>query len=281
MPSQVARSSDEQCLAFTKEHRRCRLQKEEGQRTCPYHKEYFSRWFHTRKGFHRAVSSKREIEEYRFQICKKHVTVPESHIASLDVNYSEYYRWLLEHTDYSATANRRCLKYCVDTLSWSIFIDASLSRTKRLFNSLAYLFTDVESIQICFELFWKEMVETFRFYKGDSQFFTQRFRQVFYSPVWRPILFRKDLWFCIQEIWEQNHEREAQQRVNMNPHLQFKGEWSRERFQDMLYEMTMFHQTKIKERIQPFKEELMAAAWHPRRVEKWLELGGFEMLDAL
>jgi hypothetical protein len=29
------------------------------------------------------------------------------------------------------------------------------------------------------------------------------------------------------------------------------------------------------------KEELMAAAWHPSRVEKWLEIGGFEMLDMM
>jgi hypothetical protein len=28
-----------------------------------------------------------------------------------------------------------------------------------------------------------------------------------------------------------------------------------------------------------FKEELMAAAWHPSRVAKWLEAGGFEALD--
>jgi hypothetical protein len=25
----------------------------------------------------------------------------------------------------------------------------------------------------------------------------------------------------------------------------------------------------------------MAAAWHPRRVERWLEIGGFELLDSL
>ena len=30
-----------------------------------------------------------------------------------------------------------------------------------------------------------------------------------------------------------------------------------------------------------FKEDLIAAAWHPRRVEKWLEIGGFELLDTL
>jgi hypothetical protein len=30
-----------------------------------------------------------------------------------------------------------------------------------------------------------------------------------------------------------------------------------------------------------YKEDLMKAAWHPRRVEKWLEVGGFELLEAL
>jgi hypothetical protein len=30
-----------------------------------------------------------------------------------------------------------------------------------------------------------------------------------------------------------------------------------------------------------FKEDLVAAVWHPRRVEKWLEAGGFELLEAL
>jgi hypothetical protein len=30
-----------------------------------------------------------------------------------------------------------------------------------------------------------------------------------------------------------------------------------------------------------YKEELIAAAWHPRRIEKWLEVGGFELLEAL
>ena len=33
------------------------------------------------------------------------------------------------------------------------------------------------------------------------------------------------------------------------------------------------------ERCLSVKEELMAAAWHPNRVERWLEIGGFEMLD--
>ena len=36
---------------------------------------------------------------------------------------------------------------------------------------------------------------------------------------------------------------------------------------------------RCQDRCLTVKEELMAAAWHPDRVEKWLEIGGFELLD--
>jgi hypothetical protein len=38
---------------------------------------------------------------------------------------------------------------------------------------------------------------------------------------------------------------------------------------------------RSQERCRIIKEDLMKAAWHPRRVEKWLEAGGFELLEAL
>ena len=38
---------------------------------------------------------------------------------------------------------------------------------------------------------------------------------------------------------------------------------------------------KKESQVSVFKEELVAAAWHPRRVEKILEAGGFELLDSL
>jgi hypothetical protein len=38
---------------------------------------------------------------------------------------------------------------------------------------------------------------------------------------------------------------------------------------------------RVQERCKVIKEDLMAAAWHPRRVEKWLETGGFDLLEAM
>ena len=50
-------------------------------------------------------------------------------------------------------------------------------------------------------------------------------------------------------------------------------ELGRELYRELLEDMA--------ERTAIYKEELIAAAWHPKRVEKWLEAGGFELLEAL
>lgn len=281
MPSRKAATPEEQCLAFTKDHRRCRLQRDEGSKTCPYHTQYFSTWLETHPGFQRSSSSRRLIEEYEFTISNRNIEIPELYIEAIDINYSEYYAYLIDQTGYSAAINTRCLKYCVSSLAWPMIIAENLTTTKQMFNSLAPLFTDVESTMVCFTRLWKEIVETFRFYEKEESAYMKRFRQVFYSPIWRPIMFNRDLWYTIQTIWEANQAREVNMMGRMNPHLRFKEEWSRERFQDMLYEVMSYHQKRVKDRIQPFKEELIAAAWHPRRVEKWLEMGGFELLDSL
>jgi hypothetical protein len=41
------------------------------------------------------------------------------------------------------------------------------------------------------------------------------------------------------------------------------------------------HWTSIRERMNIVKEELMAAAWHPRRIEKLLEEGGWEAVEGM
>ncbi len=38
---------------------------------------------------------------------------------------------------------------------------------------------------------------------------------------------------------------------------------------------------EIRQRMDPLKRDLMEAAWHPRRVEAWLDAGGFELLEMM
>ena len=45
-------------------------------------------------------------------------------------------------------------------------------------------------------------------------------------------------------------------------------------------EMTKLERSAMKESMAPLKEELMMVMWHPDRVQKILEAGGFELLDS-
>jgi hypothetical protein len=47
------------------------------------------------------------------------------------------------------------------------------------------------------------------------------------------------------------------------------------------YEVRKESRRRIKERMDIIKEELMAAVWHPRRVERMLEEGGWEAVEAM
>ncbi len=38
---------------------------------------------------------------------------------------------------------------------------------------------------------------------------------------------------------------------------------------------------EMEARMRRIRDDLMAAAWHPKRVEKWLDQGGFELLDMM
>ena len=58
-----------------------------------------------------------------------------------------------------------------------------------------------------------------------------------------------------------------------------------DRMMDLLaqkfYSLRKESRRRIKERMDLIKEELMAAAWHPRRVERWLEAGGWDAIESM
>lgn len=53
----------------------------------------------------------------------------------------------------------------------------------------------------------------------------------------------------------------------------------KEEIDDLFYYQHCAGFVRMMNRMKKLKEELMAAAWHPRRIERLLELGGEEALD--
>ena len=55
--------------------------------------------------------------------------------------------------------------------------------------------------------------------------------------------------------------------------------WKKDEIDDIFYYYHTGSFVRAMNRMKKIKEELMAATWHPRRVERILELGGHEALD--
>lgn len=56
-------------------------------------------------------------------------------------------------------------------------------------------------------------------------------------------------------------------------------QWKKEEIDDLFYYEHIARFTRTMNRTKKIKEELMMATWHPRRIERLLELGGHEALD--
>jgi len=56
-------------------------------------------------------------------------------------------------------------------------------------------------------------------------------------------------------------------------------EYKKNEIDDLFYYTHNAGFVRTMNRMKKIKEELMAAAWHPRRIERILELGGHEALD--
>ncbi len=68
--------------------------------------------------------------------------------------------------------------------------------------------------------------------------------------------------------------------MNWNPIPGFPA-YEHETLRDYVVRLRAFERQRARERCESLKEELMMKAWHPSRVEYWLNTGGHECLDMM
>jgi hypothetical protein len=112
-----------------------------------------------------------------------------------------------------------------------------------------------------------------RDYSGlHTLFLTPLFTYPLFKHHLQDPLVMRFLFICTIHCNEPNeYDTEIDSRLNTF-YLKIR-ELGRDLYWDFLEDMA--------ERTAIYKEDLIAAVWHPRRVEKWLEAGGFELLEAL
>jgi hypothetical protein len=92
MSHPVKARGQKQCLAFTKERRRCRLERNEGSKTCHIHRNYYYQWAEKElpklKYCHWDTLTKRNQKEITFQLKFRHVILNQEDVEKMFWNFT-------------------------------------------------------------------------------------------------------------------------------------------------------------------------------------------------
>jgi hypothetical protein len=132
---------------------------------------------------------------------------------------------------------------------------------------LEYMLKDVNSIYIILYILQKNLI-----YKstGNIEKYFDLLTAFMSAENCRQILYSS----YIMEIFEENKEFVRKYHPYF-PELFIEGIYNAEDgfLCNWIHNFNKFHSKSIVDRMNIYKEELMAIAWHPRRVERWLEFG--------
>lgn len=264
MPLKVGRGKN-QCLAFTsKGHKRCRLEKEPNQKTCRIHKHYYEDWLTKHPPFyHIDHISRRHLREYVFQLQNRYVQLSETFLTGLAAPYFQYYAFVMRFTDYPILLNDRCFYTLMASIPLSLCISANRNLPEQFMKHLLELAFFLKDAPSCIVVLRYVLYECARyFHQTNLSFDTGTFilTNLFELPGWRYLLYWNGLDETLQRIW-----------ANLTvPETTF---WTMDVFRQHLQLFYVYHASTIRLTTRVFKQELMAKAFHPERIQRLLDAG--------
>lgn len=252
-----------QCCGFTtKGHRRCRLARQSKSLTCYIHRNYYKDWLNTHSPLVVYENlSQREKEEFEFQLKHRYVTIPETMVCQLTTYQRGYYEVFMKYTDHSASLHPLCLnEVFLTSMTTMLNFDHSA-------NYMELYLKDTDScicvLTICMHhLIWGA--------SGDPEKFIE-YLQIYTRPEsWRQLIFATAIEECFLQKSDSLRQTAPYSFELWDPfHIQMPEGL----VQNFIKEFNLYHSNQIKKRCAIFKEELVATAWRPSRVEAWVEAG--------
>lgn len=254
----MAKTEKEQCTAFggARGPRRCRLVARPGHTTCHIHRNYYRGWCESHQpADHWNDLTQRQQAEYSFQVSRGLVEIPAEQIMRLRLSQLDYYTLFMRYTDYSPTINMRCL-------TEYIFLHADNGGGIE-----EYMLKDVDTCYIVF----KSIILRSIIMRQDTPAVTMLSAEVFLSrPECRQLVFSAKLG-TLFEFFKDIIQIYAPGRQELYDLYEINKKDGV--VQSSLRRAFSVHAATIKKRCAVYKEDLIAAAWAPSRVEKWLERG--------
>jgi hypothetical protein len=281
----VAQTANEQCLGYSKkDHRRCRLQRRPGEKTCLIHKHYYTNWFNTHTVNEWRTAGKRCRSEIVFQLRNRHVVPPSHILARIPTHSLDVWNLFVQFSDEPISLNEECFHFAVKNIVKSLLILKHTGSDKYR----DYIQTIRKSIDIylktpddCKMVFLKilncimtMLALQFETFRVSIQTLRLVLRILFLKPNgWRQMVFSRELetLYSLERsthviMWPDTYERVFVTKLDPA-------------FSQVFEEMQNKHKQAIQTRVNILKEDLIAAALHPCRIEPLIEKYGIEVLD--
>lgn len=265
MHTRIASTEDTQCTAFGKrDKRRCRLSSRPGHLTCEVHTRYYETWHQTHRLFdlnHIGVRERRELE---FQIEGGHVTIPHSWIIQLrSVGERAWYPFLLEHVDFPPMLNVTCFH---ELMFHEFFY-------KVIWSEEDFMRRHVRDVDSCTQALYMILQHAILMSHGGIYSYFDLVETYLRRLDWWPIVFSTSyIDLCESLNLEFNQYFSTSYALDDPAH-------------PLLGFLKRFHKrlgNTIRKRCSLYKEELIAAAWAPKRIQRWLDMGyDLEYIDML
>ena len=259
-----------QCLAFTQEHRRCRLEAKEG-KTCSIHRNYYTNWL---KGREYMATTQRKKVEFEFQVKNKHVILTESFCRQIqEYNFYEYCITI-------SSMNPLWNTVLVDSIFYSIvnqlqYSPLSWEEQQQRLNIL------LATPEVCKYIF-KKIVELIKVWMTQPSIegtdYCEKSSRLllvlaFQLPTssWRQMLGST---FFLEECAKEQNEIS---KMSKSPRKESLVKLLEE---IIIPAVTLFIEDVKKHQknsMDALKEELMMEMWKPERIQSWYDKGGWEL----
>lgn len=291
MKSCVATEDDKRCWGFSKDHRRCRLVRRVGHRTCSVHKHYFQGWEYNHPPFISMTYDQLQKQEYR--IIREYRTVLENRFIDVEKYvenipdgrlYNDFYLWVLSFTSVDSRVNlhqfQGTIKLYVDDcylLNSSVYMSDQVAQStdlNRIYRSIGLLCTNVMQIKLsflyCIEHYLLKVYRLFTFPFFASQ------ANIEYAKQWLSVCLD---WPPFRSLLFSDFPRICFVLLKDKYPSSYQAWIIDELIRPTVEQQTLVWKSLCQSECYVFKEELMMKQWHPDRVLKLIEEGWEDICD--
>ena len=273
------------CTAYTKEHIQCRQHAKPNTPYCAIHRNYARDWFATHPPLYgiysdSMISNSRVVKEYIAQFRSGAIVPTRAYVYNLPDKHTSYFYYILL-CENCPTVNPLWNKNLFKSIIGYYFIGSitSIKKADEFGNICTILGKNTECLLYMYERITYYVLKYILRYKFIIPYIDSQMIRIIESVL--------EL-----ECWDHMGLADAMNQVIQEHRagLDFYNASGRLDQDDYAYLTHIInnilvpaHQTwrssvmaKAKSRIEPYVDDLIAAAWHPRRVERWIEVLGLE-----